>query len=95
MQCVAYVAQNFGKNVVIVFDGYPQKPATRDHAHKFRAQSTGIGSDVQVTATTKVAIKNDVFLSNTQNKPNIINLFSEILVKEGFTPSTYLMMQIP
>ena len=80
MQCVAYVTQNFGKNVVIVFDGYPEKPTTKDHAHKSRAQSTGIGPDVQVTAITKLSIKKDVLLSNTQNKQSIINLFSEILL---------------
>ena len=84
MKSVAYVTQNFRKNVVIVFDGYPQKPTTKDHTHKSRGQSTGIGADVQVTATTKLAIKKDVFLNNTQSKQNIINLFSETLVKERF-----------
>ena len=83
MQCVAYVAQNFGKNVVIMFGVYPQKSTTKDHAHKSRTQSTGIGSDVQVTVATKLAIKKNAFLSNTRNKQNIINSFSEILVKEG------------
>ena len=82
MQCVAYVAQNFGKNVVTVFGGYPKKSTTKDHQHKSRTQSTDIGSDVQVTAATKLAIKKNVFLSNTRNKQNIINLFSEIFVKE-------------
>ena len=65
MQCVAYVTRNFGKNVVLVFNGYPQNPTTKDDAHKSRAQSAGTGPDVQVTATTKLAIKKDVFLSNT------------------------------
>ena len=60
MQCVAYVMQNFRKNVVIVFNEYPQKPTTKNHAHKFRAQSTGIGPNVQVTSTTNFAIKKDV-----------------------------------
>ena len=41
MQCVAYVTQNFGKNVVIVFDRCHQKPTTKDHARKSRAKSTG------------------------------------------------------
>lgn len=51
MQCVAHVTQNFGKNIVIVFDGYPKKPITKDHATKSRAQSTGIGLEIQVNAT--------------------------------------------
>ena len=40
MQCVAYVTQNFGKDVVIVFNGCHQKPTTKDHAHKCRAKFT-------------------------------------------------------
>ena len=74
----------FRREVVIVFDGYPQKPRTKEHAHKSRLQSTDIGPDAQVTAITKLAIKKDLFLSNTRNKQNTINLFSEILVKKGF-----------
>ena len=31
-----------------------------------------------------ISIKKDVFLSNTRNKQNIINLFSEIPIKERF-----------
>ena len=61
MKCVAYVTQNFGKNIVLAFDGYPQKPTTKDHAHKSRAQSTGIGPDVQGTATAKLAIRRMYF----------------------------------
>ena len=68
-----------------MFDGYTQKPITKDHAHKFRAQSTRIGRpDVQMTATTRFATKKDVFLSKTRNKQNIIDLFPEILLKEWF-----------
>ena len=36
-----------------------------------------------MTATTKLTIKKDAFLSNTRNKQNV-NLFSEIVVKEEF-----------
>ena len=56
MKCLAYVTQNFRKNVVIVFDGYPQKPTTKDRAHKSRAQSTIIGPGVQVNAITKLGL---------------------------------------
>ena len=38
----------------------------------------------QVTGTTKLAIKKDVFLSNTRSKQIIIRLSPEIVVKEGF-----------
>ena len=53
--------QDFRKNVVIVSNRCPQKTKTKDHAHKSRAQSTGIEPDVQMTATTKLAIKKDYF----------------------------------
>ena len=46
MQCVIYVTHNFGKNVVMVFGGYPQKSTTKDHVHKSRAQSTDLGPHV-------------------------------------------------
>ena len=42
------------------------------------------GPEFQVTATIKFAIKKNVFLSNTQNKQDIINLVYEVLVKEEF-----------
>lgn len=60
--------QDFGKNVVIVSDGCPQKTKTKDQAHKSRAKSTGIEPDVQVTATTKLAIKKDYFKTHKTNK---------------------------
>ena len=44
-----------------MFGGYPHKRKTKDRVHKSRAQSTGLGPDVQVTATTKLAIKADYF----------------------------------
>ena len=42
------------------------------------------GPEVQVTVTIKFAIKKDEFLSNTLKKQDIINLVSEVLVKEEF-----------
>ena len=60
--------EDFGKNVIIVSDGYPQKTKTKDRAHKSRAKSTGIEPDVQVTATTKLAIKKDYFKTHKTNK---------------------------
>ena len=42
MQCVAYVTQSCGINVLIVFDEYPQVPTRKDHTHKLRAQSIDI-----------------------------------------------------
>ena len=57
MRCVVYFMQNFRINVVIVYDGYPQKPTTKDHARRSRAQSNGIGPDVQMTAIAKLSIK--------------------------------------
>ena len=40
-----------------MYDGYPQKPTTKDHARRSRAQSNGIGPDVQMTAIAKLSIK--------------------------------------
>ena len=57
MRCVVYFIQNFRKNVVIVYDGYPHKPTPKDYARRSTAQSNGIGPDVQMTAIAKLSIK--------------------------------------
>ena len=49
MQCVARVTQNFGKNIVIVLDGYPEQPITKDNLLKSRAQSTDAETEVQAS----------------------------------------------
>lgn len=82
-QCVKYVSNHYGKNSVVVFDGYPQRPTTKDPTHIERTNKIGIGPDIQVTPTSKLGVEKNIFLSNTRNKQNIINLISESLKKSG------------
>ena len=82
-QCVSYVNKHYGVDSVVVFDGSPQKPTTKDCTHVQRTKYIGIGPDFQVSANAKLSVKKNVFLSNTRNKQNIIDLIRESLEKSG------------
>ena len=73
-QCAKYVIRYYGNCSVVVFDGYPQKPTTKDPAHAERAKDTGIGPDFVVFPHTKLSVKK-----------SIINLIGETLERSGVT----------
>ena len=37
---VGFIKKNFGRNVVIVFDSYPDQPSTKDRMHMKRAKTS-------------------------------------------------------
>ena len=84
-QCAKYVIRYYGNCSVVVFNGYPQKPTTKDPAHAERAKDTGIGPDFVVFPHTKLSVKKNIFLSNKRNKQSIINLIGETLERSGVT----------
>ena len=47
-QYVKYVATHYGINAVIVFDGYTDRPSTKDHEHLRRSMQSSGSIDVSV-----------------------------------------------
>ena len=76
-QCATYLSKHYGNNSVVIFDGYPQNPTTKDPAHANRTKDIGIGPDFVVSSNAKLSVKKNVFLSNTKNKLSFINLIGE------------------
>ena len=69
-----YVLNHYGPNSIIVFDGYPDEPSTKDSTHLQR-KSTKTGRFVRITPHMKLNMKKETFLSNLKNK----NLFNNLL----------------
>ena len=70
----SYVLKHYGSNSIIVFDGYPQEPSTKDTTH-LRRKSTKSGRFVKITPHMKLNMKKYLFLSVLKNK----TLFNKML----------------
>ena len=80
--CKLYVDHITSKHGIstIVFDGYSD---TRDNEHARKSINKRGYVDVQCNVSTKVNIKQDVFLSNCTNKSGFIDMLSSYLIKSG------------
>ena len=78
---VSYIKAKYGTRVTVVFDGYGNTPSTKDSEHQRRVKSNC------ALVTIKPAMKNIItkqkFLSNEQNKKQVINLIAEEMAKDG------------
>ena len=87
LQYVNHVKKNHGVGKV-VFDGYSDKPSTKDHEHT-RRTLTRKGSagprhnSVLFNAATKVLMKQDKFLLSGENKSRFIDMLSGYLTRAG------------
>lgn len=78
---VGYVIKNFGK-AVVVFDGYPDTPTTKDSTH-LRRSSAPRSADIQVRVNLENNYKRENFLSNPSNKQQLIKLLGVRLNSAG------------
>ena len=67
----------------IAFDGCINIRSTKDHEYARRRISNRGCADVQCNVSTKVNIKQDVFLSNCTNKSGFIDMLSSYLINSG------------
>ena len=58
------------------FEGYPERPTTKDPTHKQRVKDIGVGPDFLVTPNDKMSVKKTV---------RIIKLIGTTLEKSGIT----------
>lgn len=77
-----FVNAHFGKNTVIVFDGYPDYPTTKGQAHMLRYRKQV--PEVQCNEHVHVTHGQSDFLSNPKNKKAFITLLSSHLASNGF-----------
>ena len=83
--CNLYVKHVRTKNGVskIVFDGYIDKPSTKDRVHNRRIMNKGGCAEVHCKISTKVNIKQNVFLSSGDNKSRFIDMLPDYLTRAG------------
>jgi len=68
---VRYVINKYGRNAVVVFDGYCSGPSTKDHEHVHR--SARVAAAVAISPDTVVHPNQAAFLANSQNKTAFIS----------------------
>ena len=83
-QYVTLVKKRYGRNSIVVFDGYETGPSIKDHEHQRRQKkATALTPDVICSDDTVVSDSQQAFLANQHNKIQFIRLLSERFRKEG------------
>ena len=83
MKYVNYVTKKYPK-LTVVFDGYPDKPSTKDITH-MRGTRVVTSPKVTFNENMQCKTKKEVFLSSTDNKRSFLNLLSTKLCENGCT----------
>ena len=82
--CTAY-PKNFGlDSTAVMFDGYPDKPSTKDYAH-LKCSKGVTGPKVHFKEDMACTSKKHLFLSKKSNEQNFINLLAINLQASGCT----------
>ena len=76
-KCVRFVIKKYSWSCTIVFDSYHSEPTTKDQTNNFRTKKNGIRPEVEISPCSKLAVRQEEFLSNNMNKQRFINLLSE------------------
>ena len=78
---VSYVDKHYGQAAVIVFDGYRCGPTTKDAEHEHRASK--MMAHVKVSNENIAKGPQAAFLTNKENKAELINLLKSAFMKTG------------
>ena len=70
----------------IICNGYQDGPSIKDHEHQRRVNKAC--ADIQLHASMKAHVEQEIFLSNEGNKSQFIILLSHYLVSNGHTVHT-------
>ena len=79
---VDYVRRNYG-STYIIFDGYDDSTSIKSNEHMRRTGSKGSAQNVIIRDENEVPYSKERFLSNTNNKTELIALLSEYLTKDN------------
>ena len=79
-----FVKNQYGENAVIVFDGYSDKPSTKDITHHRRSRGKQYAT-IHLTSEMKVKGKKEDFLSNLKTKKRFIDMLILHFIENGIT----------
>jgi len=82
-QYVQYVSRNYGRNAVIVFDGYGNGPSTKYHEHDIRASKCA--PDVAFNDHLPSYSNQAAFLANENNKKVLVDHLKTEYESSGFS----------
>ena len=82
VEYVNYVRRNYGA-MFIVFDGYDKEKSIKSNEHARRAVSKGSSQNIIIKEENEVPYYKERFLSNSQNKTELISLFTHHFVRDG------------
>lgn len=71
---ITYTCNHFGKNISVVFDGYPEEGANKSTktAERARRYAASTCSDIVFEESTQIKVPQEKFLSNPKNKQRLI-----------------------
>ena len=79
---VNYVRKNYGL-CYVVFDGYDDPTSTKSSEHKRRKLTNGSSQDIIINIENEVPCSKERFLSNSNNKKQLISLLSAAFQRDG------------
>lgn len=77
-----YVLRHYGKNSIVVFDGYPDSPTTKGEEQRRRVLGK-TSADLQFSEGMPTLCSQAAFLSNRNNKDKLIKLLISRLQAKG------------
>ena len=83
-QYVDLVRARYEAGAVIVFDGYPDLPSTKDHEHERRHCKVSSCPEVECEDSVPAVYSQEVFLANDKNKDKLIKKLIPQLTSAGF-----------
>jgi len=84
-QYTGLVRHRYGKNCIVVFDGYGAGASTKDHEHRRRLKKAAtVLPDVLCSPDIVVTDNQQAFLGNQHNKVGFIRVLSDCFRQEGY-----------
>ncbi|CAH0381987.1 unnamed protein product [Bemisia tabaci] len=74
---ISYALRNFGRNCVIIFDGYSRDTPSTKNAERFRRYGKSMVNEIAFHEETKVTLIQEKFLSNDENKTRLIEMLQK------------------
>lgn len=74
---VEVIVKRYGKNVHVVFDGYPEYPTTKGIEHIRRGRKTS--HELKFIPSMECSISQNEFLANPKNKSRLIGMLAQML----------------
>ena len=77
-----YIIRVYGEKTTVWFDGYPNKPTTKDEAHLRRAGEKA-STNITISQDRLIPVSKKAFLANKKNNQAYIDSLSQFLIEKG------------